>query len=109
MALATANALMDGAGKGAELPYVHEIVSIVKKHHVPPSMILNLDQKPLKFVQTCHRMAQKGSSNVEFVDSGDKSSIAATFVVTLDGRFPSMQLIYDGKQMEVFMKVLFKC
>ena len=95
---ATTGKLMipDGAPKEVELLYLNEIVSIVEKHHIPSSMIANLDQIPSKFVQSSpHTMRQKGSSNVEIVGSGDKRSTTATFVVMLVGKFLPMQLIYD--------------
>ena len=44
-----------------------------------------------------HTIVGKGIANVEIFGSGDKRLIAATFVVTSDGRDLSMQLICDGK------------
>ena len=85
--------ILDGAPKEAELLYLHEIVSSVKKH-----CKLRLDTIKIcsKFLYG-KKIAQKFSSSLEIVDSGYKRSITATFVVTLDGRFLPMQLIYDVK------------
>ena len=44
---------------------------------------------------------------MEIVGSGDKRSITATFVISLDGTFLPMQLIYDGKTQRSVPKVEF--
>ena len=44
-----------------------------------------------------HTMAKKNSSSVSIISSSDKRSITGTFIVTLDGQFLPMQLIYGGK------------
>ena len=36
--------------KEIELTYLHGIVNIIEKYNIPPSLVLNLDQKPSKFV-----------------------------------------------------------
>ena len=59
---------------------------------------MNLDQTPLKYVPTMnHTMAKKNSSSVSIIGSSDKRSITGTFIITLDGNFLPMQLIYGGK------------
>ena len=64
----------EGARKEAEFIYLHEIVSIVEKHSNPPSVVVNLDQTPSKYVQASrHTMAKKGVATVEIVGSGDKT------------------------------------
>ena len=98
----------EGARKEAEFIYLHEIVSIVEKHSIPPSMVVNLDQTSSKYVQASrHTMAKKGVAAVEIVGSGDKRLITATFVISLDGTFLSMQLIYDVKTQRSVPKVEF--
>ena len=39
----------EGARKEAELLYLHNIVTIVEKYEIPHSLIMNLDQTPLKY------------------------------------------------------------
>ena len=88
----------EGAWKEAELLYLHDIVSIVEKHDIPNHLVMNLDQVLLKYVPaTNHTMAKNNSSSVPIIGSSDKRSITDTFIVTLDGQFLPMQLIYGGK------------
>ena len=87
-----------GARKEAELTFLHDIVSKEENNKVPPSMILNLDQTPSKYIQSSrYTMESKGSKSVAIARSGDKRAITATFVITLEGSFLPMQLIYGGK------------
>ena len=107
---ATAGKLMipDGARKKTELLHLHEILYIVK--NTAFLLECKLDQTPSKFVQnSSHTIAQKGSSNVEIVGSGDKRLINATFVVTQDRRFLAIQLIYDRKTGRSIPRVDFQC
>ena len=43
------------------------------------------------------KMAEKGSNSVPISGLSDKRSMAATFTITLNGKFLLMQLIYGGK------------
>ena len=87
-----------GAQKEAELLFLHEIVEIVEKHCIPSALVLNLDQTPSKFVPSGnHTLAKKGSKSVSIAGSSDKRNITATFVISLEGDFLPMQLIYGGK------------
>ena len=43
-------------------------------------------------------MAEKGSKKVSIKGSTDKRMITATVIITLDGHFLPMQLIYEVKQ-----------
>ena len=53
----------EGVRKEAELLYLHDIVSIVKKHNIPSHLVMNLDQTSLKHVPAMnHTMAKKNSS-----------------------------------------------
>ena len=89
------------AKKEAELPYLHNIVSIVEKHDIPSHLVMNLDQTSLKYVPAMnHTMEKKNSSSVPIIGSSDKRSITGTFIVTLDGQFLPMQLIYGGKTLK---------
>ena len=40
----------DKARKEIEFLFLHEIVTKVEKHNIPPELILNIDQTPLKYV-----------------------------------------------------------
>ena len=51
-----------GTRKEIEYIFLHEIVSLVEEFHIPNSLILNLDQTPLKYVPVGDEtMAKKGS------------------------------------------------
>ena len=47
-----------------------------------------------------HTVAKKNSSSVSIIGSTDKRSITDTFIVTLDGQFLLMQLIYGGETLK---------
>ena len=82
----------------AELLYLHNIVTIVEKYEIPQSLIMNLDQTPLKYIPAMHHtMAKQNSESVSIAGSSDKRSTTCTFTITLSGHFLSMQLIYGGK------------
>ena len=74
------------------------IVNNVEKHQIPPSLTINFDQAPSKYVQVSSTtMNQKGESNVPVAGISDKRRITATFSITLDNKFLPMQLTYQGK------------
>ena len=84
----------EGTKKEAELLFLHNIVSAVEKYQIPRSLMMNLDQTPLKYVPAMnHTMAKRNPTSVAIAGSTDKRSITGTFTVTLDGRFLPMQLI----------------
>ena len=88
----------EGARKGAELLYLHNIVTIVEKYEIPHSLIMNLDQTPLKYIPAMnHTMAKQNPKSVSIAGSSFKRSITGTFTITLNGHFLPMQLIYGGK------------
>ena len=88
----------EGARKEAELMYLHNIVAIVEENKIPQNLIMNLDQTPLKYVPVSHHtMAKKGVKSVSIAGSSDKRCITATFVITLEGDFLPLQLIYSDK------------
>ena len=45
----------ESARKEAELLYIHNIVTIVEKYKIPHSLIMNLEQTPLKYIPTMNR------------------------------------------------------
>ena len=88
----------EGARKEAELLYLHNIVTIVEKYEISHSLIMNLDQTPLKYITAMnHTMTNQNSKSVSIARSSDKRSITGTFTITLSGHFLPMQLIYGGK------------
>ena len=88
----------EGSRKEAELLYLHNIVMIVEKYEIPHSLIMNLDQTPLKYIPAMNRnTAKQNSKSVSIAGSSDKCSITGTFTITLNGHFLPMQLIYGGK------------
>ena len=55
----------EGARNEAELLYPHNIVTIVEKYEIPQSLIMNLDQSPLKYIPAMHHtMAKQNSKSV---------------------------------------------
>ena len=97
-----------GAQKEAELKFLHKTVNIVEKHQIPPSVTINFDQTPSKYMQVLSTtMRQKGESNVPIAGISDKRIIAAMFYFTLDNEFLPMQLMYQGKTSLSLPKVEF--
>ena len=77
---------------------MHEIVTKVEKHNIPPELILNIDQTPLKYVPVGNEtLALRGETSVAIEGSSDKHSITGTFAISLHGDFLPMQPIYGGK------------
>ena len=70
----------EGARKEVELLYLHNIVTIVEKYEIPHSLIVNLDQTPLKYIPAMnHTMAKQNSKSVSIAGSSDKQGITGTF------------------------------
>ena len=65
----------EGAKQEAQLLYLHNIVTLVEEHNT---------------------MAKKGIKSVAIAGSADKRGITGTFVITLNGDFLTLQLIYGG-------------
>lgn len=87
----------EGAKQEAQLLYLHDIVSIVEEHNIPNTLVMNLDQTPLKYIPSAnHTLAKKGSKSIGIAGSSDKRCITGTFVISLNGDFLPMQLIYGG-------------
>ena len=88
----------EGTKREAELTYLHDIVSLVEKNVIPSCLVINLDQTPLKYIPSARQtLAKKGVKSVSITGSTDKRSITGTFLITLEGNFLPMQLIYGGK------------
>ena len=87
-----------GAQKETELKFMHKIVNQVEKYQIPPSLVINFDQTPSKYIQVySNTIEKKGVTNVPIFDIDYKKSITATFSLTLEGKFLPMQLIYKRK------------
>ena len=90
--------ILDGARKEIEFLFHHDIVSGVEEFNIPETLIINIDQTPLKYVPVSKEtMAKRNSTSVTTEGSDDKRMITGTFAVTLGGNFLPMQLIYGGK------------
>ena len=94
--------------KEAELKFLHQIVDQVEKYQIPPSLIMNFDQTPSRYVQVLSMtMAKRGETNVPIAGANDKRSITATFSITFDNKLLPMQLIYKGKTNQSLLKMDF--
>ena len=88
----------DKARKEIEFLFLHEIATKVEKHNVPPELILNIDQTPLKYVPVGNEtLAPRGDTSVTIEGSSDKRSVTGTFAISLHRDFLPMQLIHGGK------------
>ena len=88
---------------------LHQIINNVEKHQIPPSLTINFDQTPSKYVQVLSTtMNQKGESNVPIAGSNEKRSITGTLSITSGNKFLLMQLIYQGKTGQSLPKVNFQ-
>ena len=88
----------DKAHKEIEFLFLHEIVTKVEKRNIPPELILNIDQTPLKYVPVGNEtLAPRGETSVTTEGSSDERLITGTFAISLHGDFLPMQLIYGGK------------
>ena len=88
---------------------LHQIVNNVEKHQIPPSLTINFDQTPSKYVQVLSTtMDQKGECNVPIAGSSEKRSITGTFSITSGNKFLPVQLIYQGKTGQSLPKVNFQ-
>ena len=76
-------------------------------HNIPPSLIMNFDQIPLKYSPVSNNLSKKGSKHVPIAGIVFKKSITATFDVTYSNTFLPVQLIYKGKKRINFSRVIF--
>ena len=91
--------------KEAELLFIRDIVHHIETNKISESIVLNIDQTPLKYVP-CGKttMAEKSSSTVPINGVSDQRMITATFTISLDGKF---LLIYAGKTERSIPKIKF--
>ena len=104
----------EGALKEAELKFHHQIVNYVEKYQIPPSLIIYFEQTLSKYIQmSSSTMEKKGAKKVPISEIDDKRFIAPTFSITMENKFPSMQL--KGKdeseppENSVSKWILFEC
>ena len=80
----------------------------MEKYHIPPSLIINFDQTPSKYVQiSSNTMEKKGTQKVPISGIDDKRSITTIFSITIENKFLPMQLIYTGKMSQSLPKIQF--
>ena len=104
----------EGALKEAELKFHHQIVNYVEKYQIPPSLIIYFEQTLSKYIQiSSNAMEKKGTKNVPISEIDDKRFIAVTFSITMENKFPSMQLKGKDKseppENSVSKWILFQC
>ena len=81
-----------------EFLFHHEIVTTIEKHNIPGSMIINIDQAPLKYVSTRNfTLEEKGAESFTMEGGSDKRCITETSSITFSNEFLPMQLIYGRK------------
>ena len=98
----------EGAKKEGQLIFHHEITSLVKKYSIPPSLVVNIDQTPLKYAPVASRtMGKKNSKHFHVADFSYKQAITGTFGITFSNFFLPMQLIYGGKTSQSLPKFKF--
>ena len=84
--------------KEIKLLFHHDIASKVENFSITHSLIVNLDQTPTKYVPVGRTtLGKKNTKTVPIKGSSDKRTITATFAISLQGDFMSVQLIYGGK------------
>ena len=87
-----------GMYEECKLSFLSDIDKCIRKHKIPPELVLNADQTPSSYVSVGRMtMAEKNSQSVPIKGLKDKRNITLTFVTSLAGEFLSMQVIYQGK------------
>ena len=98
----------DQAVKEAKLLFQHQIATFVEDDKIPESLIINIDQTPLKYAPvSSNTLTKKGTKHVPITGGAFKESITGTFSITYWGKFLPMQLIYKGKTARSFPRVNF--
>ena len=97
-----------GARKEAELIFHHEITSLLERYSIPPRLVVNIDQTPLKYtLVSSWTMTTKNSKHVYMAGFCYKQTITGTFGMTLSNKFLPMQLIHGGKIAQSLPKLKF--
>ena len=88
--------------------FQRKISALVSEHDIPLSLIINMDQTPLAYVNTeKYTFPFKGAKNIPIKHVDDKRHITATFNVRCTGEFLPIQLIYAGKTEQSLPKYSF--
>ena len=88
--------------------FQRNISALVSEHDIPPSLIININQTPMPYVNTGkYTFSFKGAKNIPIKGVDDKRQITATFSVSCTGEFLLIQLIYAGKPNKVFSTFFF--
>ena len=97
-----------GAVEEAGIIFHHRIAKLVEKYKIPPSMIINIDQIPMKFAPVANfTLNKKGEKDIAIKGVDYKKAMTATFGITFDGKMLPMQLIYGGKTLRSLPKFKF--
>ena len=76
----------------------HQIIYLVEKYQIPSSMLINVDQTPLKYAPVSNQMmAQKGFKHVAIEGSTYKNALTAKIGIIYENQSLPIQLIYGGK------------
>ena len=98
----------EGARKEAKLIFHHEITSLVEKYSILLTLVINIDQTPLKYALLSSRtMATKNCKHVHVDGYSYKQVITGTFSITLSNKFLPMHLIYVEKTAKSLPKFKF--
>ena len=90
-----------GIYEECKLTFLTDIKSCIAVHSIPLQLVLNANQTPSLYVSVGKtRMAARNSSSVPIKGLTDKRNITLTFVISLNGDFLPMQIIYQGKTKE---------
>ena len=86
----------EGSHKEAELIFYHEIVSMVDKYSNADSLVINIDQTPIKYAPASSRtMTSKNSKHV--TGFTNKQAITGILGISLSANFLHEQLKYGRK------------
>ena len=81
---------------------------MLSEHDISPSLIINIHQNPLSYVNTGkYTFSFKGTNNILIKGVDDKRQITATFAVSCTGEVLPIQLIYAGKTEQSLPKYSF--
>ena len=71
-----------------EFLFYHKIVTTIEKHSILDSMIINIDQTPLKYVPTSiFTLVEKEAMSVPIKVGSNKKCITGTFSITFSHAF----------------------
>ena len=96
------------AKKEAKLIFQHQIADLVEGYSIPPTLIMNFDQTPLKCAPVPNQtLSKKGSKHVAIKGLSFRQSVTATFGINFTNSFLPMQLIYGDKTVKSLPRMKF--